>query len=601
MRVCVIGSGPSGLTTIKQLLDEGHDVTCFEKSESVGGIWYRGDSDDGSEMKAYDNLVLTISMKLMGYSDFMVEGDRVFYTRPKYLAYLEAYADKFDLRRHVSFGSAVSGVRKSAGGTFCVTVTKNGKEAEHVFDAVAVCAGPFQKPSFDVTDLDKFTGEIVHSAQYRNNERFRDKDVLVVGLAESGADVLREVSDVSASCTLSIRSRSFLLPRLPGGQFSTDAVTTRSHHYEMWVRATDEAYPMAALFGNDRLARMAFTTAARTYGLSMVAKNLVSKALGLDGAEAELPAINNMGEPMEPAKMDLGTAWTKAHVDAITEWNRQGYNNESNWTQKNIFCKNVTFIPNVVNGKIVVNDAGIERIEGKTVYFKDRTSKVFDAIVLCTGFKKDFSALGADIGVKDDNVRNLYKHAFHPDHEGRLAFIGYVRPYTGGIPICAEMQARYFALCCSDKIQLPSDVRERIQKEKAWEETFSSLSPRHTESIPSQILFLDSIAKEIGCLTRTRDLVRSPKLLLRHWFYPFNQSVYRLVGPHCMPEEAKRELMSDKPGPLTGNPVVVMFSLLSLLPSRVHPKYADVLRPRKTPPGFDGPNPARQLTADASL
>jgi len=32
MKVCVIGAGSSGLTTIKKLLDEGHDVTCFEKT-----------------------------------------------------------------------------------------------------------------------------------------------------------------------------------------------------------------------------------------------------------------------------------------------------------------------------------------------------------------------------------------------------------------------------------------------------------------------------------------------------------------------------------------------------------------------------------------
>ncbi|WP_443197803.1 NAD(P)-binding protein, partial [Pseudoalteromonas sp. GABNS16H] len=48
MKVCVIGAGPSGLTTIKQLLDENHDVTCFDANESVGGIWYRG-GDDGQQ------------------------------------------------------------------------------------------------------------------------------------------------------------------------------------------------------------------------------------------------------------------------------------------------------------------------------------------------------------------------------------------------------------------------------------------------------------------------------------------------------------------------------------------------------------------------
>ncbi|MBI3797024.1 MAG: NAD(P)-binding protein, partial [Deltaproteobacteria bacterium] len=31
-RVAVIGAGPSGLVTIKELLEEGHAPTCFEKA-----------------------------------------------------------------------------------------------------------------------------------------------------------------------------------------------------------------------------------------------------------------------------------------------------------------------------------------------------------------------------------------------------------------------------------------------------------------------------------------------------------------------------------------------------------------------------------------
>ena len=41
MNVCVIGAGPSGLTTVKQLLDEGHAVQCYERGDDIGGIWQR--------------------------------------------------------------------------------------------------------------------------------------------------------------------------------------------------------------------------------------------------------------------------------------------------------------------------------------------------------------------------------------------------------------------------------------------------------------------------------------------------------------------------------------------------------------------------------
>ena len=39
MRVAVIGSGVSGLAAMKSCLDEGLQPTCFERSDSLGGLW----------------------------------------------------------------------------------------------------------------------------------------------------------------------------------------------------------------------------------------------------------------------------------------------------------------------------------------------------------------------------------------------------------------------------------------------------------------------------------------------------------------------------------------------------------------------------------
>lgn len=574
MKVCVIGAGPSGLTTIKQLLDEGHDVRCFEKGSDIGGIWQRNPDPaaDAEEMKVFDSLILTISAKLMSYSDFMVEKERVFYTHRQYRAYLEAYADKFGLRRHITFHSPVEEVRKGADGRWTVTTFQNGTRQAAVFDAVAVCSGPFQTPELSsVPDLDKFTGEVVHSSTYRNNRRFAGKRVMVVGLAESGADIAREVSDVASACTLSIRSYSFLIPRIHKGEYATDATNVRALFYDQFVRAVRQRFPLPALHGDTLPEQLAFQFLAWTFVLyNDIYELLVSRLTG-KAASSSRPERNVMGEPALPLKLDIGCEWTKEHVDAINEWNKRSHSFASNWSQRILFAKNVSFIPNIVNGKLRVNDSGVDRIAGNQVVFKDGKSAEFDAIVLCTGFKKDFSALGPDLAVKDNNVRNLYKHAFHPDHGGRLAFIGFVRPYTGGIPIVAEMQARYFALLCSGKHQLPADLDERIQREKKWEDEMVSLSPRHPETIPSQCMFIDGIAKEIGCLLPLSKLFLRPRLLVRHWFYPFNQACYRLTGPHSDPENALREMMSDKRGPVEW--VGLLLFPLLFMPSSVHPKY----------------------------
>lgn len=569
MKVCVVGAGPCGLTTIKQLLDEGHEVVCFDKNSDVGGIWLRHEGDEG-QMKAFDNLRLTISMKLMAYSDYPFTGGRVFYSRSQYHGYLREYAERFGLAEHIRFGHEVTDVRKH-GTRWTVTVRgADGVESTEEFGAVAICSGPFKTPNRNIDGLEDFDGEIVHSAQYRNNERFRGKRVLIVGMAESGADIVREIGDVAQSATLSIRSYSWLFPRIHDGDKTTDHGTVRAHHHEMLRRSTDYPFPIQTFWGRSRVAKAVFLGASVVLGMGKAAiggaRGIVDARLGKTKPR---PALNPMGEPVDPPKLDLGTPYTDENWEMIKTWNRRSHPDGS-WTQRAIFCKNVTFIPSIVSGKVVLNDAGIERSEGKKVFFKDSTSAEFDTIVLCTGFSKEQISIG-DLTVRDGNVRNLYKHFLPAEHDGTAAFIGFVRPFSGGIPICAEMQARYFARLCSGKLALPEGIDDLILREKQWEEYWTALSPRHTESIPSQVIYLDSLAREIGALVPMRTMLRHPKLFIQLWFGSFNQSCYRLVGPHNLGAEAWEDIYSEPVENLRN--MVWDMSLLQLMPTDVHPKY----------------------------
>lgn len=576
MRVCVIGAGPSGLTTIKQLLDEGHDVTCFEKNDGIGGLWYRK-GDDKEQMKAYDNLVLTISMKLMSFSDFMHKGDRTFTDHKGYLRYLEDYTKNYGLRDYIHFNSTVDDIvhEDDDSWSFIVTDADN-KKTTHSFEAIAICIGPFKTPNKNIPEIKNFSGDIIHSSQYRNNKEFVGKKVLILGLAESGADLVREISDVTSECSVSIHSRSFLVPRLIQGKYAIDMLSTRAYHYEMWERArTPDIEPQLNSFTQDHwLMRKIFYAFVNTYGLLSIPLTYLSKFFKGKKKKDESPkSMNNLGQPAYPSKIDMFTENSKENIDFINEWNQKSHNNQGNWSQRIIYCKNVSFVPNIINKKLEVHDSGIDHVEGNIVHFKDSIAKTFDTIVLCTGFIKDYS-LFKDITVKDNNVRNLYKHAFHSDYNGRLAMIGFIRPITGGIPICSEMQARYFAQLCSNKLTLPSNLDERIQKEKEWEEKWMSLSPRHNEAMPSPMMFLDPIAKEIGCHVPFHKLIFRPKLMVKLWFYSFNQSYYRLMGDNNMYDEALKEIMNEKL-PLHQNFFMRMLISLSTKPASVHPKNLD--------------------------
>lgn len=163
-----------------------------------------------------------------------------------------------------------------------------------------------------------------------------------------------------------------------------------------------------------------------------------------------------------------------------------------------------------------------------------------------------------------------YKHFLHPEHQGTAAFIGFIRPFSGGIPICAEMQARYFARVCSGEQQLPGNIDEVIGRENEWEEHWTALSPRHTESIPSQLLYLDALAREIGCLAPMHKMIFNPKLFSQLWFGSFNPACYRVVGPHNRGSDALADLYSE---PIENRKEMAFrMPLMQLLPSSVHPK-----------------------------
>merc|ERR1719188_1191191 len=112
IRVCVIGAGAAGLTTIKQLKDVNiTNVDCFEKEKDIGGIFNYGKEKNG----VYDNAVLTISNYLMAFSDMPPKGHRFHWHHTEYKEYLHQYARAFGLNKHVSLNTKVLSVDGAPG------------------------------------------------------------------------------------------------------------------------------------------------------------------------------------------------------------------------------------------------------------------------------------------------------------------------------------------------------------------------------------------------------------------------------------------------------------------------------------------------------
>lgn len=58
----------------------------------------------------------------------------------------------------------------------------------------------------EVTGLDTFEGEIVHSSKYKSGKAFEGKDVLVVGCGNSGMEIALDLSNYGAHPSIIIRN-----------------------------------------------------------------------------------------------------------------------------------------------------------------------------------------------------------------------------------------------------------------------------------------------------------------------------------------------------------------------------------------------------------
>lgn len=205
--IAVIGAGSSGVAVGKALRDKGLTFDIYEKGSNLGGMW-RYENDNGLSC-AYRSLHIDTSRNNLGYPDFPIPSDKPdFLSHQQLLEYLEAYADRFDVRRSVRFNTEVTSVTKLPDGRWRVA----SKDGTRDYRAVIVANGHLwdaRWPSFPGT----FAGTAIHSSQYRTAAPFDDKRVLVVGIGNSAVDIAVDLCKRAKSVTLSTRTGAYVMPK----------------------------------------------------------------------------------------------------------------------------------------------------------------------------------------------------------------------------------------------------------------------------------------------------------------------------------------------------------------------------------------------------
>jgi cation diffusion facilitator CzcD-associated flavoprotein CzcO len=235
-RTAVIGAGISGLTAGKMLDDYAVPYVCFESSDRVGGNWAFGNPNGHSS--AYRSLHIDTSKHQLSFRDFPIPDeypDFPHHTQIK--AYLDAYADAFDLRENIEFENGVEHARRLPGGGWELTDQRG---APRRFDLLVVANGHHWDPRY-AEFPGSFDGTVIHSHHYvdpRTPLDFSGVRILVVGIGNSAADIAVELSSraLGNEVTLSTRSGAWIVPKYIAGRPADKYWRTLPHVPLSWQR-----------------------------------------------------------------------------------------------------------------------------------------------------------------------------------------------------------------------------------------------------------------------------------------------------------------------------------------------------------------------------
>src|SRR5260221_747704 len=101
-RICVIGAGASGIVCVKECLDVGFDVVCYEKVNYIGGLWRYHESDTDGIPSVTRATIINSSKEMSAYSDYPPPKDLPNYCHNSQLVrYFDEYAGKHNVKRYV--------------------------------------------------------------------------------------------------------------------------------------------------------------------------------------------------------------------------------------------------------------------------------------------------------------------------------------------------------------------------------------------------------------------------------------------------------------------------------------------------------------------
>ncbi len=203
--VLIIGAGLGGLGMAAQLTRAGiDDFVILERADEIGGVWRDND---------YPGAACDTEAHLYCYSFAPnLRVSRMYAGRDELRAYLDRLADTFGLREHLRLGEEVVSAHWQDESSEWIVRTARGEErrARFLITAWGQLGTPYTP---DLPGLDRFRGEVFHSAEWRHDIDLTGKRVISIGNAASAVQYVPEIAPIAGSLEVFQRSANWIMPR----------------------------------------------------------------------------------------------------------------------------------------------------------------------------------------------------------------------------------------------------------------------------------------------------------------------------------------------------------------------------------------------------
>ena len=224
--VLIIGGGFSGIGLAHRLRRAGvEDLVVLERSSDPGGVW---------QANTFPGATCDVPSNLYSFSFAPnPEWSSTYSPQAEIRTYLHDCVERFGLRPTIRAGVEVLGARWDEGEDLWHVQTSDGEWRTRV---LVSAVGPLTEPRLpDVPGIERFTGEVMHSARWDAGYDLAGKRVASIGTGASAIQYVPRIAEVAGHLSVFQRTPPWVMPH--DKRPVTDAERERYRRHPLLQRA----------------------------------------------------------------------------------------------------------------------------------------------------------------------------------------------------------------------------------------------------------------------------------------------------------------------------------------------------------------------------